>query len=47
MKPAITVGVVEFVVVSCYVIIFTFLARELANRTADKPLGQALANVIP
>lgn len=45
MRPAITVGVVEFVVVACYVLIFTFLWRALAATLADKPIGRAMAAV--
>ncbi len=45
MKPQISVGVVEFLVVSSYVIVFTFLWRAAAGKLADKPIGQAMAAV--
>lgn len=44
-KPAITVGVAEFIIVSAYVLIFTFLWRMLAAQLADKPIGRAMAAV--
>lgn len=43
--PTITVGVVEFAVVGCYVLIFTVLWRALAAKWADRPIGQAMAAV--
>lgn len=44
-EPAITVGVVEFVAVACYVIIFTVLWRAAAARFADRPIGRIMAAV--
>lgn len=40
------IGLAEFAVTACYVIIFTFAWRAVAAANADKPLGQAMANVI-
>lgn len=45
MKPAITVGVVEFLTVSAYVIVFTFLWRAAAAKLAERPAGRAMAAV--
>jgi hypothetical protein len=45
MRPAITVGVVEFAVVALYVLIFTFLWRTAAAALADQPIGRAMAAV--
>lgn len=44
-KPAITVGVVEFAVVACYVLIFSFLWRALAAKNAETPLGRGMAAI--
>jgi hypothetical protein len=44
-KPAITVGVVEGLVVFAYVLVFTFLWRMAATKLADKPIGRAMAAV--
>lgn len=43
--PKLTIGVVEFVVVACYVLIFTFLWRALAAKYAEQPIGRAMAAV--
>ena len=45
MKPAITVGVVEFLTVAAYVLIFTYLWRAAAARLAERPAGKAMAAV--
>lgn len=45
MKPSITVGVVEFLTVAAYVLIFTFLWRAAAAKLADRPTGRAMAAV--
>lgn len=45
MKPPVSVGVVEFLTVAAYVIVFTFLWRMLAARLADRPIGRAMAAV--
>jgi len=42
MKPAITVGVVEFGVVASYVVIFTILWRAAAAK-APENVGRAMA----
>jgi hypothetical protein len=39
------VGIVEFLTVAAYVVIFTFLWRLLCARLSDRPLGRALAAV--
>lgn len=44
-KPAITVGVVEFVIFACYAIIFTFLWRTASVKLADRPVGVAMTAV--
>lgn len=45
MKPTVNVGVVEFLVVAAYVIIFTTLWRAAAARLSDHPIGRAMAAV--
>lgn len=44
MKPAITVGVVEFGVVAAYTILFTILWRAAAAK-APENVGRAMAGV--
>ena len=44
-KPAITVGVVEFLAVASYVIIFTVLWRGLTAQAGDTTLGRTMAAV--
>lgn len=43
--PGLTVGAVEFVAVSCYVIIFSVIWRGVSARLANYPIGQAMAAV--
>lgn len=45
MTPHVHVGVVEFLTVAAYVVIFSFLWRLLAARLSDKPIGRAMAAV--
>lgn len=42
MKPAISVGVVEFTIVACYVIIFTILWRGAAAALGETQAGRAM-----
>jgi hypothetical protein len=46
-QQAITVGVVEFLNVAAYVLIFTFLWRAGVAVLADTPLGRGMAAVSP
>lgn len=45
MKPSINVGVIEFLVVAAYVIIFTVLWRAATVRLSEHPIGRAMAAV--
>lgn len=45
MKPAISVGVVEFIIFACYAIIFTILWRGASAALSDSDAGRAMAAV--
>lgn len=45
MQPHVHVGVVEFLTVVCYVLIFTFFWRLLAARWSETSTGRAMAAV--
>lgn len=45
MSPHVHVGLVEFLTVAAYVVIFTFLWRMAVAALADRPLGRAMAAV--
>ena len=39
------VGLVEFIITGCYVLIFSFLWRTLAGLLHEHPVGQSMAAV--
>lgn len=43
VAPHVHVGLVEFITVACYVVIFTFLWRVLTAKLSDRPLGRGMA----
>ena len=45
IAPHVHVGVVEFITVACYVVIFSFFWRVLSARLSDRPVGRAMAAV--
>lgn len=45
MKPAVTVGVVEFLAVAAYVVLFTYIWRAIAARYSETSTGRAMAAV--
>lgn len=45
MTPHVHVGLVEFLTVCAYVVIFSFLWRLLSARLIDRPVGRAMGAV--
>lgn len=43
--PHVHIGIVEFIITGCYVLIFNFLWRMLAAHWSDKPIGAAMLAV--